>query len=170
MTWMKACVMINLIISAVSIFSRLLKGILLSSFYNGFSRIREIEPSKSMIMLIQSICIGWSGLYPRKTAPKRAIIAATRLIVSCKARNFLMMLEVCLPQTMVVVIDLKLSLRMTMSDAYFAVSLQVRPIDMLTSDLRRAPMSFVPLPATATTYPHSFRPIAKSNLSSAEAR
>lgn len=81
-----------------------------------------------------------------------------------------MMLEVCLPQTIVVVIDLKLSLSITMSDAYFAVSLQVRPIDMLTSDLRSAPISFVPLPATATTCPHSFSPIAKSSLSSAEAR
>lgn len=170
MTWIKACVMINLIISVVNIFSLLLKGVWLSSFYNGFYKIREIDPSKSMMILIQSICIGWSGLSPRKTAPKRAIIAATKLIVSCRARNFLMMLEVCLPHLIVVMIDLKLSFRMTMSEAYFAVSLQVRPIDRLTSALRSAPISLVPLPATATTCPHSFRPIAKSNLSSAEAR
>lgn len=54
-------------------------------------------------------------------APSSAMTAATRLIVSCRAMNFFIMLKVCLPQVMVVTIDANESSNMTISDASFAV-------------------------------------------------
>lgn len=54
-------------------------------------------------------------------APSRAMMAATKLIVSCNAMNFLMMLKVCLPHVIVVIIEAKLSSNITMSEASLAV-------------------------------------------------
>jgi hypothetical protein len=68
--------------SAVRILLFLGQGYLFSYFDRGGSSIKDNEPSKSIIRLIHNICIGFSGLYPTKTAPKRAIAAATKLIVS----------------------------------------------------------------------------------------
>lgn len=108
------------------------------SFAWGFSRMREIDPRRSITRLIQSNCMGWRGLSPTNTAPSSAITAATRFMVSWRVRNFFTVFTVCLPHLIVEIIELNLSSRITISEASLAVSLQVKPIAMLTSALRRA--------------------------------
>lgn len=91
-----------------------------------------------MSKLIHNICKGCNGPSPRKTAPKRVIIAATKFIVSCITRNFLKDWKVCLPHLIVVKIEEKLSFKKTISEDSLAMLLAVPFIDKLTSAFLRA--------------------------------
>ena len=57
-----------------------------------------------------------------------------------------------------------------MSEAAFAMSVPVIPIENPTSAFIKAGASLVPSPVTATTAPHYCIPVTKSSLSSGEDR
>ena len=70
------------------------------------------------------------------------------------------------PQSTALTIELKLSSRRIIAEAYLATSVPVIPIANPTSALLRAGASLVPSPVAATTYPLSFKPATKAYLSS----
>lgn len=79
------------------------------------------EAKVSMIRLTQSIWIGFSGDSLRIAAPAKAITKATILTVNWNCKNFLIESKIFLPHFMAVTMDLKLSSKRMMPDAYLAI-------------------------------------------------
>ena len=86
----------------------------------GGSVARASEAMVSMMRLTHNIWMGLKGDSFSTAAPANAMTRAQQLTVSWNCRNFLMESKIFLPHFMAVTIELKLSSRRMMPDAYLA--------------------------------------------------
>ena len=87
------------------------------------------------------------------------------MTVNWNWRNFLIESYIFLPHLTAVIIEEKLSSKINISAAYFAVSVPAIFIAKPTSALLKAGASFVPSPVTATTFFLSLIPTTRAYLS-----
>ena len=114
--------------------------------------------------------MGFKGDSLRTAPPTKAITKATKLTVSWNWRNFLIDSKIFLPHFMAVTIELKLSSRRIIPEAYLATSVPAIPIANPISAFLRAGASLVPSPVIATTWLSFFKPVAIKYLSSGDDR
>jgi hypothetical protein len=95
--------------------------------------------------------MGLKGDSFKIAAPAKAKIKAQQLTVSWNCKNFLIESKMFLPHFIAVTIELKLSSRRMIPDAYLATYVPAIPIANPISAFLRAGASFVPSPVIATT-------------------
>ena len=105
-------------------------------------------------MLIQSICITVTGAIIPKKGPITLKLTAVKLTVSWKIMNFLILLNIVLPNRIVFTILIKLLSNMIMSLVSFETSVPL-PIAKPTSARFKAGASFIPSPVIPVTKPNS---------------
>mmetsp|Transcript_4355 Transcript_4355/g.13564 ORF Transcript_4355/g.13564 Transcript_4355/m.13564 type:complete len:216 (+) Transcript_4355:417-1064(+) len=154
-TWKVACTMMCFHMLRLMRLASRPCGFSCSSSTLGLSVANASAASESMIRFTHSSCITLSGMPRCVTAESVATTSATPLMVSWNCRNLRILEKTQRPHETEATIELKLSSRMTMSDASLATSVPVMPIDRPTSDTLSAGASLVPSPVTATTSPIS---------------
>lgn len=95
--------------------------------------------------------MGLRGDSLRTAAPANARIKAQTLTVSWNCKNFLIESKMFRPHFIAVTIELKLSSRRMIPEAYFATSVPAIPIAKPISAFLSAGASLVPSPVIATT-------------------
>ena len=90
------------------------------SYSVGGSVARASEAIVSMMRLTHNIWMGLKGDSFNTAAPAKAITRAQQLTVSWNCKNFLIESKIFLPHFMAVTIELKLSSRRMIPEAYLA--------------------------------------------------
>ena len=112
---------------------------------------RAKEAMVSMMRLTHNIWMGLRGDSFKTAAPAKAITKAQQLTVNWNCKNFLMESKIFLPHFIAVTIELKLSSRRMMPEAYLATSVPAIPMANPISAFLSAGASLVPSPVMATT-------------------
>lgn len=123
---------------------------------DGPSVANASEPRLSMSKLTYSSYIDVRGDSVKTAAPKNAIIKATILTISQNCINFLTLAKTALPHETACTMLQKLSSKIIISDASFAISVPVIPIARPTSACFSYGASFEPSPVAATTLPRNY--------------
>ena len=116
-------------------YSYLLWGCLSSNYSVGGSVAKAREARVSIIRLIHNIWIGFMIACLIKAAPTKVIPTATMLTVNWNWTNFLIESKMFLPQITALTIELKLSSKRMILEAYLATSVPAIPIANPTSAL-----------------------------------
>ena len=107
----------------------------------------------TIIRFTHKSCTGFRGATPSIAAMKKLSIRATMFTVSWNCTNFWILVYTDRPHRTTLTIEVKLSSRMTISDASFANSVPAIPIANPISASFSAGASLDPSPVTATTSP-----------------